>query len=393
MPSSVKAKKSADAVGIPLPLPTLLSQVLVAFTIEFDNEFEHQTPHRTTISNSASAPGTGPWLTSLVMWSNLMRFVDEKGIRVSELQNKGGNLAGMLRWGYVIAKPDPDDSRTALSAPSAGKPRGDWLVRPTAKGKKAQEVWRSLFGAIEKRWETRFGKAEFSKLRESLRALVGQFDLELPEYLPVLGYGLWAKLPPGDTRAGSDRAEDDALSRLPLSALLSKVLLAFAIEIDHESDLSIAISANVLRILSEKAVPIRDLPRLSGVSKEAIKVSLGFLQKGRYIAVEPNPEGSRGKSVRLTSKGLLAQRAYHRLIADIEGRWHARYGKDRIRDLRESLERLVGEHSTSEPGALVSPLFLGLEPYPEGWRASVPKPDILPHYPMVLHRGGYPDGS
>jgi hypothetical protein len=31
-----------------LPLPALLSQALVAFTIEFDNEFERQVPHRTT---------------------------------------------------------------------------------------------------------------------------------------------------------------------------------------------------------------------------------------------------------------------------------------------------------------------------------------------------------
>lgn len=28
-----------------------------------------------------------------------------------------------------------------------------------------------------------------------------------------------------------------------------------------------------------------------------------------------------------------------------------------------------------------------------GWRASVRKPDTLPRYPIVLHRGGFPDGS
>jgi hypothetical protein len=38
-------------------------------------------------------------------------------------------------------------------------------------------------------------------------------------------------------------------------------------------------------------------------------------------------------------------------------------------------------------------LFRGLGPYADGWRASVHKPDTLPHYPMVLHRGGFPDGS
>ena len=39
------------------------------------------------------------------------------------------------------------------------------------------------------------------------------------------------------------------------------------------------------------------------------------------------------------------------------------------------------------------PLFQALEPYPGNWRASVRRPGTLPHYPMVLHRGGYPDGS
>lgn len=45
--------------------------------------------------------------------------------------------------------------------------------------------------------------------------------------------------------------------------------------------------------------------------------------------------------------------------------------------------------TASEP----APLFGGLEPYPDNWRAAVRPPLILPHYPMVLHCGGYPDGS
>jgi hypothetical protein len=46
----------------------------------------------------------------------------------------------------------------------------------------------------------------------------------------------------------------------------------------------------------------------------------------------------------------------------------------------------------------------GLVPYPDGWRAHPPyqrltevmiadPAGVLPHYPMVTHRGGYPDGS
>jgi hypothetical protein len=76
------------------------------------------------------------------------------------------------------------------------------------------------------------------------------------------------------------------------------------------------------------------------------------------------------------------------LVWAIEERWQARFGKDPIRNLRESLGRLV-----SSPTTQLSPLFKGLEPYPDGWRTSVRKPDTLPHYPMVLHRGGFPDGS
>jgi hypothetical protein len=117
-------------------------------------------------------------------------------------------------------------------------------------------------------------------------------------------------------------------------------------------------------------------------------MSVGFLEKGRYVVVAPDPAASRTKLVRLTPKGREAQVAYLRLLDAIEKRWQTRFGSDTIRSLRNALERLVGE-----PTAQLSPLFRGLEPYPDGWRASVPKPATLPHYPMVLHRGGYPDGS
>jgi hypothetical protein len=60
--------------------------------------------------------------------------------------------------------------------------------------------------------------------------------------------------------------------------------------------------------------------------------------------------------------------------------------------LREALERLTGEPA-AEISMGISPLFRGLEPYPDGWRAPVRKAGTLPHYPMVLHRGGFPDGS
>jgi DNA-binding MarR family transcriptional regulator len=248
-------------------------------------------------------------------------------------------------------------------------------------------VWQPLFDVIEERWQARFGKDEISKLRESLWAIVSQFDFALPEYLPVLGYGLSAEILRDDGQMS--RSQERGVAPDPnLSALLSKVLLAFTIEFERESALSLAICANILRLLGEVGVPVRDLPLRSGVSKEAVKVAIGFLEKLRYVVVEPDSLAARTKLARLTPKGQAAQDTYRHRLAVIEERWEARFGKDEIRGLRESLERFVGK-----PESQSSPLFVGLEPYPDGWRASVPKPISLPHHPMTLHRGGHPDGS
>jgi len=368
MPPSI----TASAPGTRLPLSTLLSQTLVAFTIEFDNEFERRVRHRTTTAGLSAGAGHAPWLASLVMWSNLMQFVREEGVTVAELQRQAHtarlSLAGMQRWGYIVVAPDPADSRPK-------PPHRDWVVRPTAAGRQAQDVWRPLFGVIETRWQARFGNDEIEKLRESLAALAGQLDAELPDYLPVVGYGLATEVFRG---TGYSVSRDEPLQ---LPALLSKPLLAFTIEFERESEVSLAISANVIRLLGEEGVRVRDLPRLSGVSKEAIAMSLSFLVKRRFAAVAADPSASRTKLVRLTPRGREAQEAYRHLLGVIEQRWLERFGKAAIRNLREPLERLAGE------------LFRGLEPHPGGWRASVRKPETLPHHPMVLHRGGYPDGS
>src|SRR3984957_11181873 len=101
---------SIDAV----PLSTLLSQVLVAFTIEFDNEFEHQMPHRTTNHSSTTDSREGPWLVCLAMWSTCMRFIPEEGVSVAKLEDLARtptNLNGMQRWGYIVVEPDSADGR------------------------------------------------------------------------------------------------------------------------------------------------------------------------------------------------------------------------------------------------------------------------------------------
>src|ERR1700761_2863138 len=129
------------------PLAPLLSQVLVAFTIEFDNEAERRMPHRTTTLGPA-ASGDGLWLVSMVMWLNVMQYLGPDNLTAGELvklaRTRKLNLPGMRRWGYIVV--DPTNSRP-------NPPRRDWLIRATAKGQRAQQVWRPLTGEIEDRWK------------------------------------------------------------------------------------------------------------------------------------------------------------------------------------------------------------------------------------------------
>ncbi len=372
--------------GMPglLPLPTLLSSALVAFTVEFDNEFEHRMPHGTT-NRRAPAPGA-PWLTSQVMWANVMRHVDDRGTSLEQLHARArtdrDSLAGLLRWGYLQVVPPAAGTGAAASSP-------DRMVRPRPGGRLAKEVWEPLAGVIESRWRRRFGIDEVKALRRALGGVAAHIPFDLPDYLPVVypTQNGKAEVPPvrGVSPAGARAAREP---RGDLSMLLSHVLLGFTIDFERRSRISLPISANTLRVLDADGVRTRDLPALTGVSKEANAMCVGFLVRHGCAAVVPEPGASRGKVVRLTPKGVKAQDKYGRILVDTEAEWEQRFAGP-IGAVRSSLERVVGD----EPRPGRSRLFEGLEPYPDGWRAAVRAPQTLPHYPMVLHRGGYPDGS
>jgi hypothetical protein len=283
----------------------------------------------------------------------------------------------MRRWGYITI----DGTARKIHK---GRPGPDAVLRATAAGLRAREVWLPLPGLIEQRWRERFGAGQVDRLRESLVAVASQLDPGLPDCLPILGAALLSR--------GPDPALPPAghvdLAGLPLSALLSRVLLSFALEYEHETGLSLAIGANVLRVLGVDGIRLRDLPPPTGTSKEAVRWALGILIRAHRAAEEPDPAASRGKIARLTHRGLDAQRLYHESLGTIEQGWHERLTGGAIDALRTSLEALA-----TAPDGEPPPLFRGLEPYPDNWRAAVRRPAILPHYPMVLHRGGYPDGS
>jgi len=148
----------------------------------------------------------------------------------------------------------------------------------------------------------------------------------------------------------------------------------------------------------EVAELLTHLPSRDG-SKEAVSVSLGFLERVDCVIIAPDPAASRIKVARLTPKGLAAQAKYRRLLAQTDERWITRYGLADVDRLRSALTAVLTGKAGDHPK-----LAEGLAPYDDGWRAHPPYADltkamladplaVLPHYPMVSHRGGFPDGS
>lgn len=311
----------------------LLSQALVAFTIELDNEFEHRMPHRTT-RGPAARSRRGPWLVSWPMWANYLRH------EPSEARASLVNLNGLRRWGYVS---------------------GDAL---TPAGQRACAVWEPLTDVVEERWRSR--GLPVAELRAALAEVA---DPALPEALPVTAVARLRDV----ARVGA--ADSSLLS------LLSRVLLAITLEVERESPVSVALGANVLRVLGDDGVRVRDLPALTGVSREAVAVSLSFLVR-RELAVESSD--GRSRVARPTERGVRARAAFRRALAEVESSWSG---------LAEVLAAVTGPA-----------LAEGLAPYPDGWRAHPPylaatkalladPARALPHQPMVSHRGGFPDGA
>ena len=362
-----------------LPLAALLSQALVAYTIEFDNEFERRSPHRTELLGPSG--GGGPWLVSMVMWFNCMRHVSETPITVSELVRRARtrtNVAGMHRWRYIDIDTTPDSTRVK-------PPDDELLVRATGKGRLAQEVLQPLASEIEVRWVDRFGSAEMDTLRGALRAVVSRVNVDLPDCLPIVHHGLWTA---GPSRPGFSQCEEgpDDVESLALPSLLSRALLVLTVDFESRLKVSLAMHTDLLRVLGEQPTRVRDIPRLSGVSKEAVSMATGFAGKRGLTTLEANPNGGSGKGTCLTAKGLVSKEMHARLLRNVEEQWNARYGAGVTAALRTSLEALSGDLRGSR-------LLRGIPPFPEGWRARVHKAETLPHFPMVLHRGGYPDGS
>ena len=149
--------RGCDIVLSVLGLAPQLSAAVVAFTIEADSEFEQRVQHVTT-RHGASGERGAVWLSSLAMWFDCLRGLDDAGIEmtVAELERRSRmstNLDGMRRWGYVTVD---GVGRVKRGGPKP-RPRPGSMLAMTRRGRTAAGIWRALPGEIELRWRERFG--------------------------------------------------------------------------------------------------------------------------------------------------------------------------------------------------------------------------------------------
>jgi ribosomal protein L28 len=352
-----EAMRDAARVAVRVPLTTLLSRAWIAFAMEADNAVE-----------AAGSERVGRlFRISMSMWANGLRFVDEEGITVGELQARARaacNIGGLERWGWITV-----DDAGAGRRDGYGSHRGvtsGTVLRPTRAGVYARRLWPLVVTGIEQRWRTRFGTGAVDSLREALLPLAGQMPSSLPEVHASDGFY---------TRAIKGMAPEEDAS---LAALLGQALTALTLEHEQGSKVSLPIAANVLRVIDGEVVRIRDLPRLSGVSKEAIAMAARYLS-GKGLA-ELRPE----RSITLSAAGRDA-------LADCR----ARAARRRHQALQAFLEAILSQREALAKGLVPPPgCWRGEKPYlTQTQRVLADPAAALPWQPMVLHRGGWPDGS
>ena len=340
-----------------MPLTVLLSRAWIAFTIETDN--------------AAEAAGAGRvgrlFRISLPMWANGLRFIGDDGITVGEMRvlaRAGCNIGGLERWGWITV----GDARAGRRV-GYGSHRGvtaGTVLRPTRAGAYARRLWPQVVAEVEQRWLARFGAGVVGSMRDALRPYAGRMPFSPPEVRPSDGFRshvIDGPAPDGDGR---------------LAGLLGQALTSLTLGHERGSPVSLPVAANFLRVIGEAGVPVRDLPALSGVSKEAAAMAAGYL--GRKGLAEFRPQ----RSVVLTGAGRAA-------LSDYQAR--AAIAEDQA--LRSGLDAVVSQGEALAEG-LVPPdgCWRSEKPYLAQTRRMLADPAAaLPWHPMVLHRGGWPDGS
>lgn len=231
----------------------------------------------------------------VVLWSNLLRVVDEDGVDRAELPSRvrlsrrvvKTTVNGMARHGWVT-----DDGG---------------VVRLSDVARGARDEWGSALVQAEANWP---GAAS---LRSPLEAVVSELPLESSHYPCGYGTADW-RITGGsgvDWKPVPRDRHSDTVSSLSVLALLSQALVGFSIEYESRVPFALLVGVYFDSHFADGALPLTGAPPILAITGNG-KSSLE-----RHGAVIVDRSGQ----VVLTPVGQQLRDAYRPAVASIESSW------------------------------------------------------------------------
>ena len=322
------------------PLPTLLGRALGAFTRAYERSRREDVP-----------------IPQLGAWATVLRVVDAKGTDQEAIVRRA--VASKRAVVVIVGRLERLGVLGVESRSVEGRRGKARIVRLTPAGEAARKAAAALADEVEEHWRQRYGGDTVDRLRVALSGVVDQFPVELPHH--VTGYGaadpsvtggdyvLEDPGPPRIPARGQDwpvvrREPGDTSRELPLPALLSQTLAAFAIDYERERLGSLQLVSNFLRFVPDDGIALAEARTLGGVSGNGKTLHERHLD----VVVEPGSGRDPRRRVHLTPKGRRMRDAYPHLVGEVEDRWRDEY-REAVPALRSSLTSMDGAFDADLP--------------------------------------------
>jgi DNA-binding MarR family transcriptional regulator len=135
-------------------------------------------------------------------------------------------------------------------------------------------------------------------------------------------------------------------SRVPLPALMDlavEAMLADFRRLLEEAGITDIRPTHgcVFRFVHGDGMRLTELASLAGLTKQSVGEIVDDLSGLGYIERYPDPTDKRAKLIRLTDKGIEAQRIGFSLFEQLESDWAEAFGADRIAALRTLVEEVA----------------------------------------------------
>lgn len=322
------------------PLPTLLGRALGTFTRDYDR-----------------ARGEGGAIPQLPVWSNVLRVIDAEGTDQNDIVRRAVVAKRIAR--IAVARLERRGRLVVEARTVPGKRGKARIVMLTADGAAARARAERLVGTLQGDWRQRFGDDAIDGLRDALSSVVDRLPIELPHH--VTGYGEGdPSVTGGDYHAeqagppripahGQEwpvvlRETGSDAGALPLPALLSQALAAFAIDYDRERLGGLNRTSNFLRFVGDDGIALEQAKTLGGVSGNGKTLHERHLD----VVVEPGRPSDMTRRVYPTPKSRRARDAYPHLVMELEDGWREDYG-EAIAGLRAVLETMAEQFDADLP--------------------------------------------